>query len=358
MADVAGQMITPYHFQTECHENLQPSWNSQHYDYDRGLMDNFMKAGNAIGHSSIDPNGTRAIGYYDNTDLPYYYSLAFQFATSDRWFSSVLGPTDPNRMYAVGATSLGWTSTASPPSGGFPNFTIFDLLDQAGISWKYYYQFASPLHITVWSVYHKDPSKFVPIGQYFTDVKSESTLPTVAFIEEGGYDEHPKPNPGTSTAPESIQQGATVIKSFVDALMKSPTWTTTAFIFSYDEGGGMHDHVAPATVKLPDGIPPKLTIGQDASGLFNMSGVRVPVAVVSPWTKPYFVSHVVRDHTAILKFIERRFSLQPLTARDDASDDMQEFFNFASPAYKVPPAMPAQPTSGACNLNVEKAPGQ
>jgi phospholipase C len=359
LPDIAGQPITPFHFETECHENLQPSWNSQHYDYDRGKMDNFLKSGNAIGTSTYDPNGTRAIGYYDWTDLPYYYDLAFKFATSDRWFSPVLGPTDANRMYTYGATSLGWTSSPYPPSGGFPNYTIFDLLDRAGISWKYYYQFASPLHIPVWSIYQKDAGKFVPSSNYFTDLNSTSTFPQVAFIEEGGFDEHPKPNPGTTNGTtESVQQGELTIRGFINALMKSPVWTSSAFILSYDEGGGLADHVVPATLVPPDGIPPKVTIGQDASGLFNMSGVRVPVTVVSPWTKPHLVSHVVRDHTAILKFIETRFSLPPLTARDNASDNMTEFFDFTAPSYLTPPTLASPVTSGACNLSLEKAPGQ
>jgi len=322
-------------------------------------MDNFLKSGNAIGTSTYDPNGTRAIGYYDYTDFPYYYDLAFKFATSDRWFSPVLGPTDANRMYTYGATSLGWTATAHPPSGGFPNYTIFDLLDQAGISWKYYYQFASPLHIPVWSIYQRDSGKFVPISNYSTDLGNESTFPQVAFIEEGGFDEHPKPNPGTTNGvTESVQQGELTMRGFINALMKSPVWKSSAFILSYDEGGGLADHVVPAAITPPDGFPPKLTIGQDASGLFNMTGVRVPVTVVSPWTKPHLVSHVVRDHTAILKFIETRFSLPPLTARDNASDDMTEFFNFSAPSYATPPTLASPITTGACNLSLEKAPGQ
>ena len=319
-------------------------------------MDNFLKAGNDIGFSTFDPNGTRAISYYDWTDLPYYYSLAFQFGTSDRWFSPQLGPTDPNRMYWYGATSLGWVATPHPPTGGFPNFTIFDLLDQAGITWKYYYQFAQPLHITYWSIYQKDPNKFLPISSYFDDVKSESTLPQVVFIEEGEFDEHPEPNPGTTARTESVQQGAVVIKSIVDALMQSPTWQTSAFILSYDEGGGFHDHVVPPAFVQPDGIPPIVTIGQDASGLFNQGGLRLPVVVASPWSVPHLVSHVVRDHTAILKLIETRFSLPPLTSRDAASDNMSEFFNFASPSYLVPPTMPAQPQTEPCNLSIESAP--
>ncbi len=358
LPDVAGKLITPFHAQTGCQENLSPSWNAEHYDYDNGLMDNFLRSGNTIGYSSDDPNGTRAISYYDWTDLPYYYSLAFQFATSDRWFSPLIGPTDPNRMYSFGATSLGWTTGPHPPQGGFPNMTIFDLLDQVGISWKYYYQDTAPIHIPYWSIYQKDPNKFVPITDYFNDVKSESTFPSVVFIEEGHYDEHPEPDPGTSGAPENIQQGATVIKSFIDALMQSPTWKTSAFILSYDEAGGFDDHVPPPAAVQPDGIPPIVTIGTDAAGLFNQYGFRLPVAVVSPWTIPHFVSHVVRDHTAILKLIETRFSLPPLTARDAASDDMTEFFNFASPAYMTPPTMPAQPISDPCSLNLEASPNQ
>jgi phospholipase C len=358
LPDIAGKLITPYHVQTVCEENLPPSWNSQHFDYDNGKMDNFLKSGNAIGNSTYDPNGTRAISYYDWNDLPYYYSLAFQFATSDSWFSPLIGPTDANRMYMVAATSLGWTATPHPPQGGFPNMTIFDLLDQAGISWKYYYQFASPLHIPYWSIYQKDPNKFVPITDYFNDVKSESTLPSVVFIEEGNHDEHPEPDPGTTGGTEDIQQGAVVIKSFIDALMQSATWKTSAFILSYDEAGGFDDHVAPPATAQPDGIPPIVTIGKDASGLFNQYGFRLPVVVVSPWTIPHFVSHIARDHTAILKLIETRFSLPPLTARDAASDDMTEFFNFASPAYMTPPSLPAQPTTASCNLSLEASPNQ
>ena len=358
LPDVAGKPITPFHAQTGCQENLSPSWNSEHYDYDNGLLDNFLKSGNQIGYSSDDPNGTRAISYYDWTDLPYYYSLAFQFATSDRWFSPLIGPTDPNRMYLYGATSLGWVAGPHPPQGGFPNMTIFDLLDQAGISWKYYYQDASPVHIPYWSIYQKDPNKFVPITSYFSDVTSESTLPSVAFIEEGHYDEHPEPDAGTNGAPENIQQGASVIKSFIDALMQSPTWKTSAFILSYDEAGGFEDHVVPPAAVPPDGIPPIVTIGTDASGLFNQYGFRLPVAVVSPWTIPHFVSHVARDHTAVLKLIETRFSLPPLTSRDAASDNMMEFFNFSSPAYMTPPSMPAQPISDPCDLSLEASPNQ
>lgn len=131
----------------------------------------------------------------------------------------------------------------------------------------------------------------------------------------------------------------------------------------------MHDHVAPlANQPAPDGYPPVKQAGVDQPGTFNQFGMRVPLVVVSPWTVPHLVSHTVRDHTSILKLIETRFSLPPLTARDAAADNMMEFFNFASPAWITPPpacsgtntnaCLVPQPTNGVCNLNLEKAPGQ
>jgi phospholipase C len=128
------------------------------------------------------------------------------------------------------------------------------------------------------------------------------------------------------------------------------------FILTYDDPGGLYDHVPPFTEVAPDNIPPMLE-PTDIKGTFATSGLRVPVVVISPWTKPHYVSHVNRDYTAILKFIETRFNIPPLTARDAAQDDMTEFFNFSAPQVPTPPALPVQPTSGACNHSLEKAPG-
>ena len=357
--DIAGNQVFPFHLQTECMENTQPSWNASHVDYDNGLMDNFMLTGNYFASSStFDPNGTRAMGYYDWTDMPYYYALAFQFATSDRYFGSVLGPTGANRAYTFAGTSLGYIGDPESPNGGLPNLTIFDLLDKAGVSWRYYYQNASPSWITEWGVYNTDTDKVVPISDYYNDVKNESTFPQVVFIEENGnLDEHPKPNPGTTGAPQNIQNGVSQMAGILHALFTSPSWTSSIFILSYDEGGGLHDHVAPPALPQPDGYAPAIA-ASDMPGLFNQAGFRVPLVVVSPWTIPHFVSHTVRDHTSILKLIETRFSLPPLTSRDAAADDMTEFFNFSSPSWTVPPTLPSQPTNGACNLNLETAPSQ
>jgi phospholipase C len=299
--------------------------------------------------STIDPDGTRAMGYYDWTDLPYYYELAFQFATSDRWFSPLLSNTVPNRMYMFTGTSFGHIRPDAAPAGGFTQKTIFQALDEAGVSWRYYYQDNS-VFLAQFSIWGQDAGKVVSIANYYNDIQNPSTLPEVIFIERAGVtglDEHPDNN---------IQKGSADVAHIINSLMQSPSWSSSAFILTFDEGGGLHDHVPPQPRPLPDNIPPMLQSG-DIPANFNLTGFRVPLIVVSPWTKPHFVSHTVRDYTSILRLIEVRFGVAPLTMRDASADDMEEFFDFTNPAWLTPPPMPVQPTSGVCDHNLEKAPG-
>jgi phospholipase C len=138
--------------------------------------------------------------------------------------------------------------------------------------------------------------------------------------------------------------------------MASPSWASSAFILTYDEYGGQYDHVIPARMVPPDNIAPLLSTGEP-QGTFGYSGFRVPITVISPWVKPHYVSHVWRDHTSILRFIEDRFTVAALSARDASADNMMEFFDFSTPHWLSPPPMPAQPTTGTCNIQMEKAPG-
>lgn len=341
-----GGAVHPFHYQTVCTEGLTPSWDESHIDVNGGLMNDFLLTGVP---SNIDPYNTRALGYYDWTDLPYLYALAFNFGTSDRFFSPVETNTIPNRMYLFAGTSFGHVYTDPPPSGGWTQPTIFDHLDQAGVSWRYYYQDSST-YLTQWSTYSRDKSKVVPISQYYTDLQNESTLPSVIFIERAssiGLDEHPGQN---------IQKGAADVAHIINALIGSPSWESSAFILAFDEGGGLYDHVVPAVEIKPDNIAPMLHSG-DQPGDFAHSGFRIPMVVVSPWAKPHYVSHTWRDLTSILRLIEVRFNVPSLTARDAAADDMMEFFDFSSPAWMTPPTLPTQPTTGTCNWNLEKAPG-
>jgi phospholipase C len=349
LPDLAGNPIKPFHYQTACTDAITPAWGASITQYANGKLDGFMKT---LPQRPDDPNGTRAMGYYDWTDLPYYYELATQYATSDRQFASVGARTPVNRMYIMGASSYGNVDFGPIPQTAL---TIFDRLTAAGLSWKYYYIPTIPapggLNISGFNVSKTNPSQIVPVTEYFTDLQN-GTLPVVSFIESdgSGYDEHPQDN---------VQVGALETSGFINAFINSSYYATGAFFLSYDEHGGLYDHVKPITVAAPDNIPPNLSEDPGAAPTepgFTRSGFRVPLMVVSPWVKPGYVSHVPRENTSILTFIEKRFNLAPLTKRDASQDDMTEMFDYTTPALITPPALPQQLTNRACSFALEVSP--
>ena len=361
LPNTQGQLVHPYHYQTVCTENLSPSWNESHNDVDGGKMDQFLLMTKSV-PSTIDPTGTRAMGYYDQTDLPAYYDAGARFATSDRFFSPLLANTIPNRMYLFTATSFGNTTPVSPPPGGFTQRTIFEQLDRAGVSWRYYYR-AKPTSafLANFSIYKTDAAKVVPLGNdtanlnaanWQKDIQDEAHLPQVIFIERGGtvgLDEHPDAN---------IQKGASdAVNNIINPFMQSASWFDSAFILTYDEGGGLYDHVLPAREIKPDTMAPQLKAGA-VFGDFNQSGFRIPLLVISPWTRPSFVSHTTRDSTSILRLIEDTFKVPSLTMRDANADNMMEFFDFsAGPQMLNAATLKPQPNTGLCKKGMEKAPG-
>ncbi len=352
--DTLGNAVLPYHQRSVCIENTSPSWNPTHYAYDNGLMDNFVSVKEIP--STIDPQYHRVMGYYDETDIPYYYEAASQFGTSDRFFASVMAGTLANRMYLFAATSAGHIfSEDKAPDGGFPVTTIFELLRDHNITWRYYYQDNSVFlsNFAAWydpairgNVYPIDAAN----GGWFSTLASSTAdqdLPSVIFIEHASQlelDEHPG---------ENMQQGAARVATIVNALLQSPAWQSSVFIISHDDPGGFYDHVPPYSVPAPDNVAPIFTVTPSLPGDFSLSGLRLPLLVISPWVKPHFVSHIPREFTSILKLIEVRFGLPSLTARDAAADDMTEFFDFSRPAWLVPPQLPPQPTTGACDWERE-----
>jgi phospholipase C len=370
--------VSAFHVATECTENLTPSWDESHLDFNfqaptsttaamNGFVYNAAKYANDEGYT--DTAGIRAMGYYDWTDLPYYYYMASNFATSDNWFSPALDRTQLNRLYLFAATSHGY---AYPPGSSaadalaVPVGTIFDALQAAGISWKIYTTdtdcgaadaIAPCTYLTQFAKYASGPlpANVVPATPNFLNDANSGQLPSVAFIEGGytsGLDEHPDNN---------VQTGAAYVETLINGFMASTSWSDSVFILTYDEAGGLYDHVAPLPAVNPDGIAPvDLLPGDICNPLptaanncdFNYTGFRVPMIVISPFTKKNYVSHTATDYTAILKLIESRFSLQPLTQRDAAQIDMTEFFDFQNVPWATPPSpssIPPQPTNGACN---------
>lgn len=353
--DRADAAVHPYHYQTQCVENTSPSWNPSWFAYNNGKMDGFVSVQELP--STIDPQYRRVMGYYDQRDLPYYYELASQFATSDRFFEPVMAGTIPNRMYLFTGTSFGHIFPDPPPQGGFTQKTIFRLLTDNQISWRYYYQDNS-IFLGQFSDWN-DPAiqgNVSNISDWYTtlaDPQADDKLPSVIFIEHAAgtdipsaYDEHP----GTRT-----QQGAARVQQILDALLKSDAWKSSVFIITYDEAGGLYDHVPIQPAPAPDNIQPIASPGFETPlpGDFAHTGFRIPIIVVSPWVKPHFNSRVVRETTSILKLIEFRFGLPSLTARDAWADSMLEFFDFSKPAWLTPPALPAQPSDELCDFSAE-----
>ncbi|HTZ95958.1 MAG TPA: alkaline phosphatase family protein [Terriglobales bacterium] len=382
--------VTSFHFITQCIENIDPLWDASHFDWDfhdpegndPAALNGFVWAAGAFARYEgfNDANGIRAMGYYDGGDLNYYYFMASNFATSDRWFMPMMTRTSPNREYLVAATSQGYVYPVGTDQNDMKLLTattIFQELQAANISWKIYVDTEnSPCTgppydptclltlsyiqnfqwgITIPTQY---PNNIAPVSQYFTDLQ-QGTLPQVALFEpaaDAGYDEHPSENDST---PNDMQRGANYVSSLINGLMTSSYWKDSAFIFTFDEFGGAYDHVSPQPAVSPDGIKPVdlkpgdvCTVKTGPLCDFTYTGYRVPMMVISPYTKKNYVSHLVADNTAILKLIEERFNLSPLTNRDAAQIDMsQEFFDFTNPPWMTPPSPPAQNLNGACYLN-------
>jgi phospholipase C len=381
--------ITSYHLITQCTENTSPSWNESHNDWDLldptglnpAVLNGFVHAGGHLARNSnfYDTGGIRAMGYYDGTDLNYYYFMATKFGTSDRWFSPVMTRTHPNREYLDAATSQGYAYPVGSNANDKQRLTattIFQELQAAGISWKIYVNtkaskctgppFDPKCLLTLSYVQNFQwgqtipttyPNNIVDISQYFTDVQN-GTLPSVAIIEPAstaGLDEHPSP---ADNQPSKVQLGANYVAGLINALMSSVSWQDSAFFLTFDEGGGTYDHYSPQPAASPDGILPVdlnsgdvCTVKTGPTCDFVYTGYRVPLIVISPFARAHYVSHTVADYTALLKLIETRFGVASLTARDASRMDMTEFFNFTNPPWKVPPKPPAQNISNPCYLN-------
>lgn len=344
--------VASFHMVQKCSENLSASWNESHVWVNRTVqtdnapspMDGFVytAAKFARDRGFVDTEGHRAMGYYDDSDLPYMYFMAGNFATSDRWFAPAPTRTQPNRMYSLAATSQGH---AYPPTGMTAK-TIFELLENKGVSWKIYTTTPDGTYLKYFDAFYKaHTDKVVGVDQYRIDV-ANGTLPSVALIESGvegaNLDEHPE---------NDIQKGQAYVADLINALMNSPSWKDSVFILTYDEPGGLYDHVPPMTgVPNPDGIPPQDLLPTDIHMDFTRTSLRVPLLVVSPFVKKNYVSHTPADYTAILKFIETRFGLPSLNNRDAAQMDMTEFFDFSGP-WMTPPKPPVQPIAGPNNCS-------
>jgi phospholipase C len=294
-----------------------------------GKMNGFVHALDARGQ-----DGRLALGYYNRSDLSYYWNLAHDYVLFDRFFSSARAGSFLNHVYWVsGGPGNGLEQI---PENGFRHLvTIFDRLERAGISWKFYVQNYDPR--LNYRTVSRNPSRYPPnrtsqvlwaplldiprflndprlalhvvdLSQYYRDL-ARGTLPAVSYIAPSGPSEHP---------PSSVQSGEAFTRTLINSLIRSSSWKRSAFFLSWDDWGGWYDHVRPPRI--------------DRYGY----GFRVPALLISPYARRNYIDNQVFDFTSILKFIEQNWRVAPLAQRDRRAKSFMNAFDF-----KHPPRTPA-----------------
>jgi phospholipase C len=350
-----GDHLYPFHFDSyhngECTNDINHSWAPQHAYWDGGAMDGFVSE-----HIAVDGpnNGPLTMGYYTRNDMQFYYALADAFTICDHYSCSVIGPTDPNRLYSMSAwldpagTQGGpilSTSTTRVERFNTLSWTTYpEQLQAAGISWKVYGNpdgnFGDNV-LPYFKQYWSNPTLYANAltptypGTFQSDV-ALGTLPQVSWILAPLIDSEHSPAPPIF--------GESVAANVLNTLVSNPSvWAKTALFITHDENGGFFDHVPP--VAAPAGTAGEyLTVSplpSDAGGVAGPIGLgfRVPLLIVSPFASGGLVSSDTFDHTSLLRFLETRFGAEVpnLSAwRRSVTGDLTSAFNFVKVNASVP----------------------
>ena len=285
--------------------------------FDGGNMDGFAQPG--------------PFNYYDGSDLKSYWELAQHYTLMDDFFSSAMGGSLENHLYLAAGQSATVQQRQNPSGYQLP--TIFDRLDSAKVSWKYYVGNFDPklthqrltadasfipqvvrVPMLGWPSF-ADPARqahFADRNRLYPDLSVPENVAAVNYIVPGGDSERP---------PAAVSTGQDRTAGIVDAIMRSPVWSSSAILLTWSDWGGFYDHVAPPQV--------------DGDGY----GFRVPMLVISPFARAGYVDHTTGDFASVLKFIERLHGLAPLTTRDEKASDLLSAFNFSQAAQE--PVVPS-----------------
>jgi phospholipase C len=289
--------------------------------------------------------------------LPVLHSLAREFAVCDHWFSSMPGPTWPNRFFVHAASSGGLDDSPSPLRTGtailegyrFSNGTLFDRLDKAGRRWRIVEGDALPCALGISGmIEHALGGRFIGMDELRRRLARPVLQESYIFIEphyghvltdgsnfKCGNSQHPL---------DDVTRGERLLKEVYEAIRNSPHWPRSMLVVLYDEHGGFYDHVVP-----PPAVPPGDTIPAGVSQnqfAFDRLGVRVPAVVISPFIRRGLIDHTVYDHSSLLATIEHFYGLAPLTNRDAAAARFDHLLELASPRLDAPTALPQPAVSG------------
>jgi phospholipase C len=296
-------------FQGCGHPDPDHSYGGGRVAYDHGRCDGWLRAGT---------NDVYAIGYYTQPDLPFLGTAAPAWTVCDRYFASILGPTFPNRMYLHAGRTDRTTDLPVPSSLR----TVWDALRERGIAGRYYRRNFSFLGL--WG------TRYSRITASFADFRRDcrsGRLPAVAYVDPAytlpvlglGTDDHP---------PSDIRAGEWFLSQVYSAVTSSPAWPRTLLVITFDEWGGFFDHVPPQHAP-------------DVNRAYSLRGFRVPTLLVSPFARRGHVDHGVYDHASVLRLIEWRFGLPPLSVRDAAAKNLADALDFSrrdlhAPTFSVP----------------------
>ena len=325
LAKPANGCVKPFPLHGRAVQQLAPGDNVLDYQYDNGRLDGFV-----AGYLRQGRDGTNAMGYYDRRDVPYAWAVADHYTLFDHFFSSARHGIRTNRAFWVAAAPQPGGTDRVGASGYGDQQTIFDRLQAAGVSWKFYVEGYNPRH-TFRAATPSDPvpqavrvpllnyprfvdnpvlnRHIVDISQYYTDLAT-GTLPAVSYVASSGSSER---------SARSMGAGQELIERMVNQLMLSSAWSSSAFLWTYDGSGGWFDHIRPPVI---DGTP---------------LGPRVPALLVSPYAPQGRVNHTSLDYTSALKFVEQNWGLRPLTARDARAASLAAGLDLQVPAR--PPAI-------------------
>ncbi len=306
--DQMGNRVTPYPLTSRTQADPPHSWNSCHKQWNEGKNDGFVR-------EHAGPSEREVMGYFDRRTLPFSYWLADNFTLCDRWFAGIMGPTWPNRA-VLHATNAGGLKQNTPYIGKAPQ-TIWEVLPKVGKTGKNYYAGKVACYTGMYLgkvLTGKNPT--APIDDFFKAAKA-GTLPAFSMIDPDfeTNDDHPS---------HDVQLGQALIASIYQAMARSPQWSRSLFIVTYDEHGGFFDHVPPPTCK-------------DANPEFRQLGFRVPSLVIGPTVRRGAVCHETLEHSSVAATLKSCFGLPSLSARMDASADLAACIDPNAVGAPLPP---------------------
>jgi phospholipase C len=311
------ECVAPYEITNHPISDLSHSDTIFQGQFQNGKMNGFIDT-----LKRLNQDGQLSMGHFTEKQIPFYWNLADQYVLFDNYFSSAHTGSITNRMYWV-AGKPGSEFNRLPPDGFGDIPTIFDRLQERGISWKFYIKDYNPdlnyrtaknldflppqvqwVPLLAFDRFLDDPelsSRIVDLDEYYEDLEN-GTLPAVSYVLLLGATEHPI---------SDLSLGEKATRTMLHTLMQSSSWEKSALFITYDDWGGWYDHVAPPQI--------------DDRGY----GFRVAALLVSPYARQGHIDHTLLDHTSILKFIEENWNIPPLAERDAKANNFTSAFDFS-----------------------------